>query len=164
MTSLLLVLAYSLAWAIFGIVSGWVAHLAPIGRVDHDTWLTRERRWEARGRWYDRRLRVRHWKDRLPEAGALFAGGWAKDRIRSFDVEQLERFAAETRRAEYVHWANVAFGLTFGLWSEPVVAAVMVAFGLVVHLPFVVVQRYNRARLVHVIANSRRRVGRSAGH
>jgi len=155
--SLALVVLYSVAWAAFGVASGWVAHRAAASRFDHDTWLTRPRRWEHAGRWYDRRLRVRYWKDRLPEAGALFAGGWAKDRLRSFELEHLERFAAETRRAEWVHWANIAFGVSFVVWAEPVVAVVMTVFGVVVHLPFVVVQRYNRARLLSVIANSRRR-------
>ena len=156
MRALVQILLYSAAWAGFGVASGWVAHRRPVAAFEHDTWLTRLRPWEARGRRYDRWFRVRRWKDRLPEAGALFAGGWAKDRIRSFAPADLRRLAAETRRAEWVHWANIAFGASFALWTPWDVAVVMVVFGLVVHLPFVGVQRYNRARLVHVLATSRR--------
>jgi len=158
------VVVYSLCWAGFGLLSGWAAHRIPLERLRADGPVTRIRRWEDGGRVYDRRLRVRVWKDRLPEAGGLFAGGWAKDRIRSFTVDDLERFAAETRRAERVHWANVVFGATFALWNDAAVAVVMVVFGAAVHLPFVVVQRYNRARLVHVISLARRRAERNAAN
>ena len=152
----------SLGWAAFGIGSGWCASRIPLAWLGRDRWLTHLFAWEARGRVYDRRLRVRVWKDRLPEAGALFSGGWAKDRLRSFDVDDLERLAAETRRAEWVHWAQIGFGASFALWSDSGVWVAMVAFGAVVHLPFVIVQRYNRARLAHVIPIERRRATRRA--
>jgi glycosyl-4,4'-diaponeurosporenoate acyltransferase len=151
------VLAFSLAWATFGVGSGWLVNRVPLRCLDHDGWLTRPRPFEDRGRWYDRHLRVRWWKDRLPEAGGWFRGGVAKDRIRSFRTEDLERLTAETRRAEWVHWANVGFGFTFAAWTDPPVAGIMVAFGLATHLPFVIVQRYNRARLLHVLATTPRR-------
>lgn len=150
------VLLFSLAWAGFGIASGWLVNRVPLRRLDHDSRLTRIRPFEERGRWYDRHLKVRWWKDRLPEAGGWFRGGVAKDRIRSFRTQDLERLTAETRRAEWVHWANIGFGATFLFWTEPLVAAVMVAFGAVVHLPFVIVQRYNRARLLYVLATTSR--------
>ena len=41
-------------------------------RLARDGWGLRERRFEDGGRWYRRRLRIHRWKDRVPEAGALF--------------------------------------------------------------------------------------------
>ena len=49
---------------------------------------------------YRRWLRINRWKDRLPEAGALFAGGVSKRQLPSYDVAGLELFVRETRRAE----------------------------------------------------------------
>ena len=37
------------------------------------------------------------------------------------------------------------------------VFAVMVVFGVVTHLPFVIIQRYNRARLLYVLTTASRR-------
>lgn len=158
MSGAVAVIAYSLAWAGFGLVSGSLAHRVPLDRLDHDSWLTRLRPFEVRGRWYDRWFGVRRWKDRLPEAGGWLAGGWAKDRIRSFAIADLERLTAETRRAEWVHWSNVVFGATFLFWTAWPVGTLMLAFGSLVHLPFVMVQRYNRARLVYVIDSAKNRV------
>jgi len=148
---------YSAIWAAFGLASGWWVNRWSVTSLDHDTWLTRARTWERDGRAYER-LRIRRWKDRLPEAGDFFRGGMSKKRLGGRSPADLRSFAAETRRAESVHWLNIGFAPTFLIWSSPAVGAVMVAFALVVHLPFVAIQRYNRARLLRVL---RRQGGRS---
>jgi glycosyl-4,4'-diaponeurosporenoate acyltransferase len=139
------------AWFGIGLATGALANRVPMRWMQRDTWLTRLRPVESDGRFYERRLRIRRWKDLLPEAGDMFRGGFSKRRIRSRDPEHLLRFVAETRRAEYVHWANAVAGVLFlpflPLWA----GAVMVTFGLAVHLPFVFIQRYNRARLVRTL-------------
>ncbi|HKY14870.1 MAG TPA: hypothetical protein VJM33_08075 [Microthrixaceae bacterium] len=149
------VIWWSCSWAAFGIVSGWVASRWPLPRWSRDGWLTTIRDWEHYGDVY-RRIGVRRWKDRLPEAGGLFAGGYSKRRIHDPTPATLTRFAAETRRAELVHWANAAWGWTFLLWAPLPIGVVMVCFGAVAHLPFVVVQRYNRGRIQRIL--DRRRI------
>ena len=62
------------AWGVFHAGTGYAAHRLGDSRLGRDGWLLRPRRFEAGGRWYRRRLRIHRWKDRLPEAGALFRG------------------------------------------------------------------------------------------
>lgn len=69
----------------------------------------------------------------------------------------LERFVAGTRRAETVHWCNLGAGPFFLIWCPVPLGLVMVAFGVVVHLPFIAIQRYNRARLLALLARRRAR-------
>lgn len=149
------VVVFSLTWAAFGLASGWWAARWSAAALDHDTWLTRTRRWERDGRIYER-LHVRRWKDHLPEAGAWFGDGGSKRRLPGRTDSDLRRFAGETRRAEWVHWMNIGFAPTFALWCSAGVTAAMVLFAIVVHLPFVVVQRYNRARLLRLLSRQRR--------
>lgn len=145
------VLVSCVAWAAIGLTTGLVAHRLPTRRLDHDSWLTRPRAVERGGRLYER-LGIRRWKDRLPEQGALFRGGFSKRGLRDRSADHLERFVVETRRAEVVHWANAAAGPVFWVWCPPGLGAVMVVFGVTVHLPFVCIQRYNRFRLQRVLA------------
>lgn len=128
--------------------SGYAVHRLPIERLQHDGWLLRPRRWEDGGRWYQRRLRIGHWKDRLPEAGALFAGGISKRHL----GPDLDRFVAETRRAERGHWLAFAGSPLFALWNPPMGVALMVAYGGAVNAPFIAVQRYNRQRAQRILA------------
>lgn len=148
------------AWILIGLGTGYPLHRAPVGRFDHDTWLTRPRRFEDGGRWYQRRLRIRSWKDRLPEKGDLFRDGFSKRHLGGRSDAHLERFVAETRRAEYVHWSNLVAGPLFLIWCPPLLGSFMIVFGVVAHLPFIVVQRFNRERLLAILARRRARVRR----
>ena len=146
------------AWGVFHAATGYAVHRLPVSRLEHDTWLLRLRSFERSGRLYER-IRIRAWKDRLPEAGAFFAGGVSKRRLPGRDAASLDRFDVETRRAEYGHWSAMACGPLFVLWNPPVVAAVMVVYGVVVNAPFIAIQRYNRARVARLVA---RRMSRSS--
>ncbi|CAN5270623.1 hypothetical protein BH18ACT4_BH18ACT4_01300 [soil metagenome] len=142
-------------WGGWSALAGWWAHLRPAGRFSTDGWLPRPRRWESDGRFYRERLGVRRWKDRLPEAGALFAGGFSKRALRSTRRDDLERFGVETRRAEWAHWLIMAAAPVFFLWNWWWVDLIMVAYALAANLPCVAVQRYNRARLTRVLERRR---------
>ncbi len=144
-------LAISLAWVAIQIGSGFLTHRMPARWFRRDGWLFRCRRFERDGRVYRRLFRVHLWKDRLPEAGALFAGGFSKRRLTTAGardrVAVLDRFIVETRRAELTHWLPVLFSLSFFLWNPPDIAVWMPPIGLAGNLPFIIVQRSNRPRL-----------------
>ena len=135
-----------LAWGAFHSLTGYAAYRLSDARLAHDGPLLRIRPFEDGGRWYRRRLRIHRWKDRLPEAGALF-GGVSKRQLPAYDAQGLALFARETRRAELTHWWAMACGPLFVLWNPPLAAALLIAYGVLVNLPFVVIQRYNRARI-----------------
>jgi glycosyl-4,4'-diaponeurosporenoate acyltransferase len=134
------------AWGLFHTATGYAAHRLGDERLGREGWLLRLRPFEADGRWYRRRLRIHRWKDRLPEAGALFAGGVSKRALPAYDVAGLELFARETRRAELAHWWAMACGPVFVLFNPPLAASLLVLYGVVVNLPFILIQRYNRFR------------------
>ncbi len=135
-----------IAWGVFHAATGYAAHRLGDSRLARDGWLLRQRRFEEGGRWYRRRLRIHRWKDRLPEAGALFEGGVSKRALPAHDLEGLELFVRETRRAELTHWWALCCGPVFVLWNPPLAAGLLVAYGALVNLPFIVIQRHNRFR------------------
>jgi glycosyl-4,4'-diaponeurosporenoate acyltransferase len=151
------VLVDCVVWTIVGVSTGYAAYRWPTGRLAYDGWATRLRAFEAGGRWYERRWRIRRWKDRLPEAGSVFGGGFSKRALRSHQTNHLDRFIIETRRAELTHWVVLAFAPLFLLWNPWWLALVMVAYALVANLPCIAVQRYNRGRLERVLTHRLRR-------
>jgi glycosyl-4,4'-diaponeurosporenoate acyltransferase len=144
------------AWGLFHSATGYAAHRLDDGRLTRDGWLLRPRGFETGGRWYRRRLRVHRWKDKLPEAGDLFRGGVSKRQLPAYDVSGLELFVRETRRAELAHWWAMSCGPVFVLWNPPLAAGLLIGYGVVVNLPFIAIQRYNRFRVQALI-------GRRAG-
>ncbi|MBV8982092.1 MAG: hypothetical protein JO086_14410 [Acidimicrobiia bacterium] len=151
MTSLIgLVVVDSLAWAGWSALVGYACHRLPAGALANDNFVTRPRAFEDDGRLYER-TRIRRWKDRLPDAGALFSGGVSKRHLRGRDADGLRDFAIETRRAELVHWLVAATTPVFAFWNPPALLAAMAAYGVVANLPFIAIQRYNRARIIRVL-------------
>jgi glycosyl-4,4'-diaponeurosporenoate acyltransferase len=145
----------ALVWAAWSATVGYAAHRLPLCRLDHDGPVTRLRAWERGGRVYER-LGIRRWKDRLPEFGAVFRGGTSKRSLPSRDAPHLPRFAAETRRAEIVHWAIPLVTPLFVLWNPAWLVGVMVAYAVVANAPCLMVQRYNRGRLLRVLTRRSR--------
>ena len=154
-----LVLLDAAVWTSLSVAVGFAASRVPDHAFSGDTWLTRIRPAERGGRRWER-FGVRRWKDALPEAGGLF-GGVPKSHLAGRAA--VGPLLVETRRAEWVHWSLAASGPLFALWNPPWLAVVMVAFGLASNLPFIAVQRYNRARLLRVADRSRRRPVASGG-
>ncbi|MET0727512.1 MAG: hypothetical protein ABWZ76_04340 [Acidimicrobiales bacterium] len=144
------VAANVVAWGVIHGATGYAVHRLPLERLQDDGWLLRPRAFERDGRWYER-VGVRRWKDHLPEAGALFAGGVSKRSLSAGDDATLERFVAETRRAEWGHWVALASGPVALLWNPAAAGAVMVGYGIAVNAPFIAVQRYNRLRAYRVL-------------
>ncbi len=140
-------------WGVVHTTTGYAVHRLPVGRLARDSWLLRPKRFERGGSLYEH-LRIRTWKDVVPEAGALFPGGVSKRRVPAAEDGGLERFVVETRRAEVGHWLALVAGPLAVLWNGPVGAAAMVGYGLLANLPFIAIQRFNRQRAQRVLARS----------
>lgn len=139
-------------WAGWSAAAGYAAHKIPVARLQRDAGLLRLTRAERDPSFYERRLRIKRWKDVLPEAGTLFAGGFSKRHVARRDREYLERFIVETRRAELTHWLVMGATPFFFLWNPWWLALVMAGYGLIANVPCIIIQRYNRARLSRMLA------------
>jgi glycosyl-4,4'-diaponeurosporenoate acyltransferase len=143
------VIVDAVIWAGWGVAVGLAAVRLPPTVLSADHWLTRIRPWEDQGRaWL--KLGVRRWKDRLPEAGTLF-GSVSKRALPAPTEAGLRAFAAETRRAEYVHWAALAPLAAMPCWNPWWLTAAMALYAGAANGPCIVVQRYNRGRIENVL-------------
>ena len=150
--NLTIVLVDAVIWVVWSVASGYIAHRLPLARLQRDQGLLRLRSWERR--FYARVLLIKRWKDHLPEGGDIFPGGYNKSHLRGRDPAALTRFAAETRRAEITHWLIMAAGPIFLLWNPWFLGLLMLAYAVIANLPCLIVQRYNRTRLLRLIPPS----------
>ena len=150
--SVALVVFDAAVWFALSVAVGYAGHRVPSRWLTRDGALTRLRPFETDGSFWQRRFAVRRWKDRLPDAGAFF-GGISKRRLRG---TTLEVFLIETRRAEIVHWGLLACAPLFALWNPPLLTGAMLFFALIANGPCLVVQRFNRARLLRLVSHRSR--------
>ncbi len=145
------VVIIGLGWFGWSLLCGYVAHRRPARTFDPSRPPYRLMRWERDGRAYER-LGIRRWKDRLPEAGGVFTGGFSKRHLASRDRHYLDRFVIETCRAEFAHWSMMALAPIWFVLFVPLVAVLNVGYALGANLPCLLVQRFNRARLLRIRA------------
>jgi glycosyl-4,4'-diaponeurosporenoate acyltransferase len=138
----------AVVWVIGGVLVGIVFARRDWRRFAAPGPFTALRAFETRQR-YERGLAVRVWKDLLPEAGTWF-GGISKRQLPRRAEGSLQRFAAESLRAERVHWTLLLLVPVLLTWNRGWLLAANVIFALVINLPCIIVARYNRLRLTRI--------------
>lgn len=127
------------------------SRLLPSRWYCYDNAFFRTRDWELK---LYHILHVRRWKDYLPELGHIV--GFAKDHLPDqITREYLDRFLWEACYTEAAHWICMLAGFSYLflalLLDEPRrYIGIFLAISIVnffAHLPFIIIQRYNRPRL-----------------
>lgn len=60
----------------------------------------------------------------------------------------------ETQRAEWTHWVSMLPAPLFFIWNPVWAGWLMILYALIANLPFIIIQRYNRPRLLKLIRMS----------
>lgn len=141
-----------LAWLVIQFGLAWAFTQIPVARFDPGGTFALLKNWEHGGRIYERAFAIKRWKDKLPDAASWFRGGFAKANLRDASPEFLERFRRETWRGELVHWVALLTLPVFCVWNPWWAVLVNAAYAAVANVPCILVQRYNRARLLRLLA------------
>jgi len=136
-------------WPAWGLVSGWWYRRKTVSQLRTENRWSRLRDFEAGGDFYDERLRIRRWKDRLPETGGWF--GVSKRQLPGWSTDDLEHFALECHRGELTHWAILFATPAFAVWSSGWALVAVIAVGLAASVPFIAICRYNRLRVLAIL-------------
>ena len=130
-----------------GIASHFIGEALPRENFDPRRFPFASREWEHSGRFYQL-LKVHVWKDKLPDMSRI-APDMVKKRVSlTGSSAEARRVAVETCVAESVHWTLMLLSFViYLLYPQPLGAALAVLYGLS-HIPFIIIQRYNRPTLV----------------
>lgn len=128
--------------------------------VDHmnqkklETWrkILHSHAWEKNGDFYQQFFDVKKWKDRLPEMGDNSPSQLRKNHMNNSDPMYLYIFILETVRAEMCHGLAFIFGiLTLMKNNEVAGQFFLLLYIVLINIPFVIIQRFNRPRLEHLL-------------
>jgi len=140
-----------LAWLIIQLGLAWMMIRIPANRFNPRSLIAGLRPWENSGRFYEKIFRIKRWKDRLPDAAGRFKGGFAKANLRANTPDFLEQFLRETWRGELTHLLAVLAVPLFAIWNPGWGVAVNAACAVVLNVPCILAQRYNRGRFLRVL-------------
>jgi glycosyl-4,4'-diaponeurosporenoate acyltransferase len=146
---------FALIVGIIGAASHYVGQLLPRKNFNYMEPPYAPYRWEQNGTFY-MRFKIQFWKDKVPDMSQHVKSMFRKKISVFRDYEYLEELILETCVAEFVHWMLVFLSPIFLVLMEGLagrISAVLYAIG---NLPFVMIQRYNRPRLVNLMERQKR--------
>ncbi|MDR1638277.1 MAG: hypothetical protein LBT59_01155 [Clostridiales bacterium] len=143
-----------LLFVLVSAVNTAMSFLVPAKVLNPCNWLFRTREWEREGMAYQKLFRIKKWKNALPELGDFFKGVFAKKKIKRFELDYLREFAVETCRAELTHEGIILSSFLFALWASPQVSLAIITVSIFLNIPFIMIQRHNRPRIVNMLARN----------
>ena len=145
--------------AALGILSHFVGQALPRARFDPQKFPYRSEDWENGGKVYEK-LGIKHWKDRLPDMSKIMPD-MVKKKMSAVKSQGMDVLIAETCVAECVHWALMLLSLgIFFFWRGAWAVVFWLVYNLLGNLPFIIIQRYNRPRLVMLEQRRKRRAAK----
>ena len=135
-------------WGIVPLILAYLCLLIPDRFFEPARFFWRSHAFERGGHIYERVFHIRSWKHLLPDGGGVWKKrSYKKKSLTDFSEQNLKRFLIETSRGELVHWLGIFPFWVFGLFAPPVVIWIMLCYALLVNLPCIIAQRYNRPRV-----------------
>lgn len=133
-----------------GIVSFILGRIVPKKWFRADAFPYRCFDFEREGRIYEK-FKIRKWQSKAPDMSRILPFMMPKKRLLQGFEDKLPRMIQETCVAEWIHSLLSVAGLAcLGIWSGPGGIAVTVLYIILGNVPFIIIQRYNRPRLLRM--------------
>lgn len=101
---------------------------------------------KAEVRFYEKVCRIRKWKDHIPSAGPF-----DKRKLENNSIDYFSLFILETVRAEIAHALCIIAAMSILVSSPLPMSHTMALFFLMINIPCIMIQRYNRPRLERIL-------------
>lgn len=145
---------------VLGILSHFVGQALPRARFSAESFPYRTADWENGGRVYEK-LGIKHWKDALPDMSRIMPDMVKKKMTGQSREQGMDVLIAETCVAECVHYWLIVLSLGIFLFWRGVWALVFwLVYNILGNVPFILIQRYNRPRLVLLEQRRKRRAAK----
>jgi len=133
---------------ITGVIAFFAGRLIPKNWFRPDLFPYRSYKFEQDGRIYDK-LKVRKWQNKIPDMSKILPKVMPPKNLSGNFRERMPRMLQETCVAEMIHSVLCVTGLRC-LKLYPGIGGVIIVilYIVVFNLPFIIIQRYNRPRLI----------------
>ncbi|EHJ07872.1 glycosyl-4,4'-diaponeurosporenoate acyltransferase CrtO family protein [Staphylococcus simiae] len=145
-----LIVLHSIYWSSVQLIIAHVGTYIPRQFfVKHHYWFNNFK-FEQRGKFWQSRFKVHLWKKLIPEGQKFNSNIYNKKHLTAYDSNTVETMIVETERAELIHWLSILPVVIF-VYTPNYLKIINVLYVLIVNLPIIIVQRYNRPRLRRIL-------------
>lgn len=137
-------------FAATGLLSFFLGRMIPPEKMEWHRFPYKLYPLEKEGTVY-KKIRIHHWQNRVPDMSKVFSKLMPPKKMVSMDKGSLLRMIQETCTAELTHIVLCLTGLyCIKLWPGACGITLAVLNIVLFNLPFILIQRYNRPRLVRL--------------
>ncbi|CAM3571742.1 MULTISPECIES: hypothetical protein [Saccharibacillus] len=143
-------------WLLCCLGTAHAVRFLPAAWYRKNDWFFAERSFEKKAY---KKIRLDRWKHKLPEAGGLWKFQ-KKNLNEKITVDYADKFILETKYGEVGHFAMAILGFAcIAVNPHEYVGMALICAGVnvVVQIPFCLIQRYNRPRLIRLRARLARK-------
>jgi glycosyl-4,4'-diaponeurosporenoate acyltransferase len=134
-----------------GICSHFIGEALPRRLFHPERFPFRTFKWEQNGKFYKKHFKIELWKSKMPDKSQKVKSMEQKSVSGDRSSEHLQRLTLETCVAEAVHWVLLLLSGLFSIFmARPLGYVVSVLYALS-HVPLIMIQRYNRPRLMRLL-------------
>ena len=145
-------------FAFIGALSFMCGEALPRKNFDYHDFPFCSFRWENNGKFY-LKFGIDRWKDNMPDMSQYIQKAFRKKMpVNRLNSELTYRLIIETCVAELVHWLLVFLGPVYLVLMPDIWWGIAgVVLSIAGNLPFIIIQRYNRPRLIRVLERQKQR-------
>lgn len=140
-------------FAVVGLLSNLVGACLP-RHFPTDAFPFRPFAFEQGGRFYER-FHIRRWKNKLPDM-SKYLRFLPRKALTDGSCQRMKLLAQETCVAELIHTALILMSLPVFFHEPDMESALIVVLYAAGNVPFIMIQRYNRPRLLRLAAKMER--------
>lgn len=133
---------------IISFLSFFLGRILPKNAFHADRFPYKPFKFEKNGKVYEK-IHIRQWQNKVPDMSRILPFMMPAKKMSGDYSNKLPRMIQETCVAEFIHGLNSLLGLAC-IAICPDIGGVIIAlvYALVLNVPFMLIQRYNRPRLV----------------
>jgi len=148
-------------WPALQVAAAIICLKLPDRKLSPNAFIFRAHPFEKDGHLYEKAFHISRWKHLLPDGGMIWnKKGFKKKRLDSFSEESLNRFLIESVRGELTHWLAILPFWVFGLFAPIRVVGYMLIYALLINVPCILAQRYNRPRVQRLLGRKLKQIYR----
>lgn len=142
---------YFVVMAVISFLSTFIGRVLPKNWFDWQRSPYKPRPFEEDGEIYQR-INIHKWYKKLPDASKIFRGIFPDKSLKGLSKEKLHILLRETCVAEFIHSLLCVIGFLYGQRNKgPGVMLLTWMYILIGNFPFILIQRYNRPRLMRLL-------------
>ena len=140
---------------VIGSMAFFFGQLLPRSSFDYTRFPFVSYAWEDGGKIYTK-VKIPRWKDKLPDMSQYVKSAFRKKITVFRNVDYLETLVLETCVAEFVHFILILISPIFLLYMDSPGNWIWMGIDILGNLPFILIQRYNRPRLLLLMEKQER--------